>query len=66
MGSSSKKGRAEQESKNVPPTAQGEAFLKSVDQKIIDFEEYYKMDMAGKGTGYNAYAEAIGYAKDLK
>lgn len=52
--------------KNDPPTAQGKAFLNAVDQKTVDFEEYYNMDMAGKGTGYDAYGKAIEYAKELK
>lgn len=61
-----KKNDEDDDVKTVPPTAQGKAFLNSVDQKIIDFEQFYKMDMAGKGTGYDAYGEAIENARDLK
>jgi len=49
-----------------PRTDQGEAFLSSVDQKTIDYEEYYKMDMAGRGTGYDAFGKAINFARELK
>ena len=33
-----KKNDEDDDVKTVPPTAQGKAFLNSVDQKIIDFE----------------------------
>lgn len=43
-----------------------DTFCRQVDFKQIDFQEYFKMVMASKGTGYDAESNARNFQNQLK